>query len=144
MLTMIIISSIFLLSLMLVIIVEVTYDEVILNLRKRLFEGMAIQKLYILYTNGHAVSATMNKDLKLSVSQRFKLEYDHCSYFGFYNEPTINIYAASNTNVSYITRDLQKVKFIGDEMPHTPFMLEADSSERSRLVRDDKSQKTAQ
>ena len=123
---MILIASTCLFSLLL-ILGEITHDDLILHPRKRIFEGMAIQKLYILYTNGHALSATMTKDIKMKISQLFKLEYDPCSYFGLYNQPTINIFAGSNINVSYITRDLQNAKFIGDEMPHTPIMFEVNS-----------------
>ena len=103
------------------------HEEVILNLRKQLFEGMALQKLYILYTNGHAVTASLNKNVEMKISQRFQLEYDHCSYFGFYEQPTIHIYAASNVNTSYITRNSKHLKFVGDQMPHYPFMFEADT-----------------
>ena len=103
-------------------------EEVILNLRKRLFDGMALQKLYILYTNGHAVTATMNENFEMKISQRFQLEYDYCSYFGFYEQPTIHIYAASNTNTSYITRNSKRLKFVGDQIPHHPFIFEVDKS----------------
>ena len=121
------ISSLFLLSLMVMIMAATIHEEVILNLRKQLFEGMALQKLYILYTNGHAVTASLNKNVEMKISQRFQLEYDHCSYFGFYEQPTIHIYAASNVNTSYITRNSKHLKFVGDQMPHYPFMFEADT-----------------
>ena len=126
-LVMIMISSIFLLSLMAIMMAITVPEEIILNLRKRLFEGMALQKLYILYTNGHAVTATMNKNFEMKISQRFLLEYDHCSYFGFYEQPTIHIFAASNKNTSYITRNSKHLKFVGDQLPHNPFMFEVDT-----------------
>ena len=112
---------------MVVIMAATIQDETILNLRKRLFDGMALQKLYILYTNGHAVTATMNENFEMKISQRFQLEYDYCSYFGFYEQPTINIYAASNENASYISRASKQLKLVGDQLPHYPFMFEADT-----------------
>ena len=122
----ILILSICLLSLIL-ILGEVTNIDFAPHARKRIFEGMAVQKLYILYTNGQAISAVMTKDMKMKISQLFNLQYDPCSYFGIYDQPTINIFAASHSNVSYITRDTNKVKFIGDKMPHTPIMFEVNS-----------------
>ena len=110
------------------IIVEVKNPDDSLNPAKRLFEGMALQKMYILYTNGQAVTAILNKDLTLDISSRFKLDYDPCGYFGYFDQ-SINIYAASNKNVSYITRNLKSFKFVGDKLPHYPFTFEMDSSQ---------------
>ena len=49
--------------------------------------------------------------VEMKILQRFQLEYDHCSYFGFYEQPTIHIFAASNKNTSYITRNSKHLKF---------------------------------
>ena len=63
----------------------------------------------------------------MKISQRFQLDYDHCGYFGFYEHPRINIYAASNENASYISRASKDFKLVGDQLPHYPFMFEVDT-----------------
>ena len=123
-------TFVFILSTLLISLVIVTFEITRINeihTNHRVYDGMALQKLYLLYTQGHAVTATMNKNFEMKISRRFQLEYDPCSYFGFYEQPTINIYAASNENTSYISRASKKLKLVGDQLPHNPFMFEADT-----------------
>ena len=120
----------FILSTLLLYLVIVTFEITRMNDNQtnyQVFDGVALQKLYLLYTQGHALTAKMNKNFEMKISLRFQLEYDHCSYFGFYEQPTINIYAASNENASYISRASKQLKLVGDQLPHYPFMFEADT-----------------
>ena len=123
-------TFVFILSTLLLSLVILTFEITRINntqTNHQIFDGMALQKLYLLYTQGHAVTATMNKNYKMKISQRFQLDYDHCGYFGFYEHPRINIYAASNENASYISRASKDFKLVGDQLPHYPFMFEVDT-----------------
>ena len=123
-------TFVFILSTLLLSLVIVTFEITRINdnqINFQVFDGVALQKLYLLYTRGHALTAKMNKNFEMKISLRAQLEYDHCSYFGFYEQPTINIYAASNENTNYISRSSKQLKLVGDQLPHNPFMFEADT-----------------
>ena len=121
---------VFILSTLLLSLVILTFEVTRINdnqTNHQIFDGMALQKLYLLYTQGHAITATMNKNFEMKISQRFQLDYDHCGYFGIYEHPRIHIYAASNENTSYISRTSKEFKLAGDQLPHNPFLFEADT-----------------
>ena len=123
-------TFVFILSTLLLSLVIVTFKITSIKdnqTNHRVFDGVALQKLYLLYTQGHAVTATMNKNYEMKISQRFQLDYDHCGYFGIYEHPRIHIYAASNENTSYISRTSKEFKLAGDQLPHYPFLFEADT-----------------
>ena len=68
------------------------------------------------------------KNLQIKVTRKRQLQYDMCSYFGFYDYPYLNIFAGSNKNTSQINTKNSAVKMIGREMPqHGQFYFEVDS-----------------
>ena len=96
--------------------------------RDRQFDGMAIQKLYLVYTHGDAVTMTLRKDSTIKVNRKSKLDYDICSYFGYYEQSYLNLFAGSIENVSKITYNNMNMKMIGRKMPDEPYHFETDST----------------
>ena len=106
--------------------------------RERFFDGMANQKLYIVYTNGHAITMELKKNYQLRVTRKKKLEYDICSYYGYYDNQNINIFAGSRINIGRQFSEISDTKIIQQAMPNSfdkcnngyclPFNFEVDSS----------------
>ena len=111
------------------VIILANLETKTLGIRERYFDDMANSKLYVIYTRGHTAMMEFQKNLKLKVTRKRQLQYDMCSYFGFYDYPYLNIFAGSNKNTSQINTKNSAVKMIGREMPkHGQFYFEVDSS----------------
>ena len=106
--------------------------------RERFFDGMANQKLYIVYTNGHAITMELKKNYQLRVTRKKKLEYDICSYYGYYDNQNINVFAGSRKNIERQFSEVSDMKILQQAMPNSfdkctngycvPFNFEVDSS----------------
>ena len=111
------------------IIILATLENKPLGIRERYYDGMANSKLYVVYTRGHTAMMEFQKNLKLKVTRKRQLEYDMCSYFGFYDYPYLNIFPGSNRNTGQIDTKNSALKVIGREMPQLgAFYFEVDSS----------------
>ena len=106
---------------------EINIDSSELKSRDRQFDGMANQKLYLVYTNGDAITMKLLKDSTIKVNRKLKLDYDVCSYFGYYDQSYLNIFAGSVKNTSKITNNMD-MKMIGRKMPNEPYHFETDST----------------
>ena len=111
-----------------IIILFATLQPETIGIRERYFDGMANSKIYVVYSRGHTAMMEFQKNLKLRVTRKQKLEYDSCSYFGFYDYPFLNLYAGSNNNISQITAKSNGIKLIGRKMPDVPYNFAVDSS----------------
>ena len=86
--------------------------------------NFALQKLLLIYTNGHFVTLNWSKNLTLIISQSGYMERDVCGYFG-YSEYHIQLF--SNVNTENKTRILnQQLK--KSKVAHFPFDAEIDST----------------
>lgn len=116
------------LILLVIILVLVTLDSKNLANRERYFDGIANQKLFLLYSNGHTLKAELKKDLSFKAIRKPKFDYDICSYFGFYDYPFLNIYAGSIRNISEINSNYKDMRIIGKTLPNIPYHFEVDST----------------
>lgn len=116
------------LSFLVILISYSVIESSTLKIRERQFDGVAFQKLYLLYTNGHTITLKLNNDFTIKVSRKLKLDYDICSYFGYYNQPYLNIFAGSIKNISKINTNNRDMKILGRHMPSVPYHFEVDST----------------
>ena len=88
--------------------------------------NFALQKLLLIYTNGHFVNLSWSKKSTLVISQRGLVERDVCGYFGF-TEYHIQLFSSVNTENK--TRILnQQLSFNTAKIDHFPFEAEIDST----------------
>ena len=116
------------LILLVIVVVLVTFESKNLANRERYFDGIANQKLFLIYSNGHVLTMKLKKDLSFKAIRKPKFEYDICSYFGFYEYPFLNVYAGSIRNVSNINSNSKDLKIIGKTLPDIPYHFEVDST----------------
>ena len=88
--------------------------------------NFALQKLLLIYTNGHFVTLSWSKNSTLIISQSGLIERDVCGYFGF-TEYHIQLFSSVNTENK--TRILnQQLSFNTAKIDHFPFEAEIDST----------------
>lgn len=88
--------------------------------------NFALQKLLLIYTNGHFVTLSWSKNFTLIISQSGLIERDVCGYFGF-SEYHIRLF--SNVNTENKTRILnQQLSLKTAKIDHFPFEPEIDST----------------
>ena len=88
--------------------------------------NIALQKLLLVYTNGHFVTLNWSLKSALVISQRGFIERDSCGYYGF---SKYNIQLLTNDNIENKTRALnQQLSLKTAKVDHLPFATEIDST----------------
>ena len=116
------------LSILIILISHAIIDTSITKIRERQFDEVAVQKLYLVYTNGHTITMKLRNDLTVIVSRELKLDFDICSYFGYHDQPYLNIFAGSIKNISKVNANNRYMKILGRHMPSVPYHFEVDST----------------
>ena len=88
--------------------------------------NFALQKLLVIYTNGHFVTLSWSKNSTLIISQSGLIERDVCGYFGF-TEYHIQLFSSVNTeNKTRILK--QQLSSKTAKVDPFPFEAEIDST----------------
>ena len=59
---------------------------------------MPIQKAFLVYTFGHAITVSLRKNLMLYVEIKPKLQTDLCGHFGYFSESNIIVFTSNHSN----------------------------------------------